>query len=203
MTLQYSDFDDKKTDTSNIQGNANNVIATANVSANANPNLTDIAAQSQSQSQSQKPQPGQNKFNKTIKKSPQLAELYNKIHNNATEENETENKMASFIPMEPSTLSKNEPITEPSEPWSNDIESKINNYNETYYNSGSQLYSPNTQMSPNDQLLNKLNYVIQLLEDQKDERTNYVSEELILYTFLGIFIIFIIDSFAKATKYIR
>jgi hypothetical protein len=192
MTLQYSDFDyDKKTDSSNIQGNANN--ANTNISAN-----TDDSANA-----APNPKPALKKFNKTIKKSPQLEELYNKIHNNATEENETENKMESFVPMEPSTLSKNEPITEPSEPWSNNIESRINNYNETYYNSGSQQYSPNTQMGTNDQLLNKLNYVIQLLEDQKDERTNYVSEELILYTFLGIFIIFIIDSFAKATKYIR
>ena len=42
-----------------------------------------------------------------------------------------------------------------------------------------------------------------MLEEQKDEKTNNVIEEVILYTFLGIFIIFIIDSFARASKYVR
>ena len=55
----------------------------------------------------------------------------------------------------------------------------------------------------NKDLLNKLNYIISLLEEQKDEKTNNVIEEVILYTFLGIFIIFVIDSFAKASKYVR
>ena len=52
-------------------------------------------------------------------------------------------------------------------------------------------------------MLTKLNYIIHLLEEQEIERTNYITEELILYTFLGIFIIFIIDSFARASKYVR
>lgn len=54
-----------------------------------------------------------------------------------------------------------------------------------------------------DELLTKLNYMIHILEEQKDQKTNNVTEELILYSFLGIFIIFIIDSFAKAGKYVR
>ena len=41
------------------------------------------------------------------------------------------------------------------------------------------------------------------LEEQKAEKTNNVIEEVILYTFLGIFIIFVIDSFARASKYVR
>ena len=61
----------------------------------------------------------------------------------------------------------------------------------------------NTQNSNNDDLLTKLNYIIHMLEEQQNERTNYITEELILYTFLGIFIIFIIDSFARASKYVR
>jgi hypothetical protein len=55
----------------------------------------------------------------------------------------------------------------------------------------------------NDLLLNKINYMINLLEDQKDERTNNVTEEVVLYSFLGIFIIFIADSFARVGKYTR
>jgi hypothetical protein len=55
----------------------------------------------------------------------------------------------------------------------------------------------------NDALLNKINYMINLLEDQQDERTNNVTEEVVLYSFLGIFIIFVVDSFARVGKYTR
>ena len=57
--------------------------------------------------------------------------------------------------------------------------------------------------SGNDVLLNKINYMINLLEEQQDERTNNVTEEVILYSFLGIFIIFLVDSFARVGKYTR
>lgn len=46
-------------------------------------------------------------------------------------------------------------------------------------------------------VLNKLNHIITMIEEQQDERTNSVMEEIILYCFLGIFIIFIVDSFSK------
>jgi hypothetical protein len=45
--------------------------------------------------------------------------------------------------------------------------------------------------------------MIHLLEEQQDEKTGHVVEEVILYVFLGVFMIFIIDSFARASKYIR
>jgi len=45
--------------------------------------------------------------------------------------------------------------------------------------------------------------MIHLLEEQQDQRINNVTEEIILYSFLGIFIIFIVDSFARSGKYIR
>jgi hypothetical protein len=54
-----------------------------------------------------------------------------------------------------------------------------------------------------DVLMQKLNYMISLLEDQQDERTSNVTEEVILYSFLGIFIIFIADTFVRAGKYVR
>ena len=70
-------------------------------------------------------------------------------------------------------------------------------YMPMYYNK----MSENT--SGNSELLRKLNYMIHLLEEQQDEKTGHVTEEVILYSFLGVFIIFIVDSFAKAGKYIR
>jgi len=52
-------------------------------------------------------------------------------------------------------------------------------------------------------VIEKLNYMINLLEESHDERTGSVTEEVILYSFLGIFIIFIADSFARVGKYTR
>lgn len=49
----------------------------------------------------------------------------------------------------------------------------------------------------NGELLGKLDYLINLLEEQKAQKTTYIAEELILYTFLGIFIIFVLDNFTK------
>jgi hypothetical protein len=68
-----------------------------------------------------------------------------------------------------------------------------------FYPSGSYTSSSDK----NDLLIEKLNYMIKLLEEQQDEKTGNVTEEVILYSFLGIFIIFIVDSFARVGKYIR
>lgn len=54
-----------------------------------------------------------------------------------------------------------------------------------------------------EKLMEKINYVIHMLETQQHEKTNNVVEEVILYTFLGVFIIFVVDSFARAGKYTR
>ena len=70
-------------------------------------------------------------------------------------------------------------------------------YIPTYYNK----MSENT--AGNKELLEKLNYMIHLLEEQQEEKTGHVTEEIILYSFLGVFLIFIIDSFARAGKYVR
>ena len=70
----------------------------------------------------------------------------------------------------------------------------VNQYNNQYNDSESDNYKL---------LTDKLNYMINLLEDQQDERTNNVTEEVVLYSFLGIFIIFVVDSFARVGKYVR
>lgn len=54
-----------------------------------------------------------------------------------------------------------------------------------------------------DPLIEKLNHVIHLLEEQHDDKTSHVTEEIVLYFFLGIFMIFIIDSFTRLGKYTR
>lgn len=79
------------------------------------------------------------------------------------------------------------------------------NENNMPYYSYSNNYQGPQQVNPdqNDSIINKLNYMINLLEEQQDERTNNVTEEVILYSFLGIFMIFIVDSFARVGKYTR
>ena len=54
-----------------------------------------------------------------------------------------------------------------------------------------------------DELLLKLDKILTLLEEQRDEKTGHVTEEVILFSFIGIFIIFVVDSFARAGKYVR
>lgn len=49
----------------------------------------------------------------------------------------------------------------------------------------------------------KLNYMTRILEELQMEKTSNITEELILYSFLGVFVIFVVDSFAKAGKYYR
>ena len=63
--------------------------------------------------------------------------------------------------------------------------------------------SSEVQNQPRGDLMEKINYIIDLLEDQQDYKTNSIFEDLILYAFLGIFVIFIVDSFSRSGKYVR
>jgi len=91
-----------------------------------------------------------------------------------------ENTLADFVPPRPA---KEEPISE-----------------QNVYDTP--LYEP-VQKTKEQDLIEKLNYMIFLLEEQRDERTGQVTEELILYLFLGIFTIFVLDTFVKTGKYSR
>ena len=103
---------------------------------------------------------------------------------------------------------KNLGISETSENDSSVNKEAFNTLPSTYSNDYYKEYVPYyNQMSQNsgnkDQLLEKLNYMIHLLEEQQDVKTGHVMEEIILYSFLGVFMIFIVDSFARAAKYTR
>lgn len=87
----------------------------------------------------------------------------------------------------------------------NNINSTFSNFSDSYNKSHYDMFNIQnpTTLENNNTLLSKLDYVIHLLEEQHNERTNHITEELILYLFLGIFIIFVLDSFARASKYVR
>jgi hypothetical protein len=81
----------------------------------------------------------------------------------------------------------------------------LSNYNQTYM--APRLFQSNSQHAMmgggDDRLMEKINYMIHMLEEQQMEKTSNITEEFILYTFLGIFVIFTVDSFTRAGKYIR
>ena len=86
------------------------------------------------------------------------------------------------------------------------------NYNSVYdpsvklkpYYSKMGLGSSNSgSVGQQDKLLERINYMIHLLENQEYEKTANVTEEFILYSFLGIFVIFVLDSFSRTAKYTR
>ena len=78
--------------------------------------------------------------------------------------------------------------------------------NKNYYSSESSGFPSSSYSSLNDSnqvLIEKLNYMINLLEEQQDQKSGSVTEEVVLYSFLGVFIIFVVDSFTKVGKYTR
>lgn len=91
-------------------------------------------------------------------------------------------------------------------------EDRMSNYNKSYeYSTSGILGKPyyasmgigGSAASGSDPVLQKLNYITHILEDIQMEKTSNITEELILYSFLGVFVIFVVDSFAKAGKYYR
>jgi hypothetical protein len=55
----------------------------------------------------------------------------------------------------------------------------------------------------NDNLMERINYMINLLEEQKAQKTDHMFEEFLLYSFVGVFVIFVVDSFNRSVKYSR
>lgn len=76
------------------------------------------------------------------------------------------------------------------------FQNSLHKMNQTSYDNAADFPS-------HDVLMQKINYMINLLEEQQDERVGNVGEEVVLYSFLGIFMIFLVDSFVRVGKYVR
>ncbi len=164
--------------------------------------------------------PNKKRKNKTIKKkSSKVREFLNSMEEETEDDGSNlANFESNFEPPSPAQLtSQPDPVTEtlPDSDAAVDIEgfSKLSNEDssnlnyQNYYNTYVPYYSK-PQNAANlhgskDELMKKLNYMIHLLEENKDEKTQNVTEELVLYMFLGVFTIFVVDSFARAGKYTR
>jgi hypothetical protein len=80
----------------------------------------------------------------------------------------------------------------------------VSNYQTVYEQSVPQYQRTNLgESAPSSKMMEKINYMIHLLENQENEKTSNVTEEFILYTFLGVFMIYVVDSFSRAGKYVR
>ena len=106
-----------------------------------------------------------------------------------------------FVPDDllPKTLEK-----EKSNFSNNDIPTlNLCDYNHSYSAKKPTHINHNTHNYTDNKVLDKINYMIHLLEEQKVEKTANITEEFILYTFLGVFVIYIVDSFSRNGKYTR
>jgi len=77
------------------------------------------------------------------------------------------------------------------------------NYNKNYNTINYSNVDYKKMIEFNNRILTKIDNILNLLEEQKMVKTKHITEELILYLFLGIFIIYILDSFVKVSKYTR
>lgn len=86
---------------------------------------------------------------------------------------------------------------------------KLSNYMQSYDGSKIQPYYAKMGISTpsseggSDKLMERINYMIHLLENQQHEKTDTITEEFILYIFLGAFVVFVVDSFARTGTYKR
>jgi len=54
-----------------------------------------------------------------------------------------------------------------------------------------------------DRLMDRINYMIHLLEEQANEKTNNVLEEFVMFSLVGVFLIYVLDSFSRSGRYTR
>ena len=76
----------------------------------------------------------------------------------------------------------------------------VNNYYRNILPSYTELNKPVEETS---NLTEKLNYMISLIENQQDDKTHTTFEDILIYFFIGIFIIFLIDKFIQVGRYVR
>lgn len=120
---------------------------------------------------------------------------------------------------EPSDLLPNNPLQhrfpkinrQPGNFVSNDNDlGNLSGYQQSYVNKPFSKNGPMTYgksayagTAGDDKLMERINYMIHMLEQQQSEKTANITEEFLLYTFLGVFVIYVVDSFSRNGKYVR
>lgn len=162
--------------------------------------------------------------NKTLKKQPskeRVNAVINKIHENTDDDTE-DNDLMDFVPPPTPESAGVERVSARSGDEQESFETNLHdesvslkNFNEInipqiannkpYFQNNVPYF---TQMSEEPisnptELMKKMDKILHMLEEQQDHKTGHVTEELVLYSFVGVFLIFIVDSFARAGKYVR
>lgn len=123
------------------------------------------------------------------------------IHNTMKEENE--NVLADFY-SEEMNQELNKKMSETKLKQNLYLEGQNKDYLISNNLNMNQVSQQNSQPNYNNQeILQKLNYIINSFEEQKEIKTNQKNEEVVLYCFLGIFVIYVLDSFVYIGKYSR
>ena len=157
-----------------------------------------------------------NKENETKKKIDEsmMSEI-GKIHSNVNVDGEG---LADFEPIpRPESLGVNKTIERETPPEPEVEEDEMEDYENLDSSYSQQYYSkflPGTveamqggmlpdagNVNLNENLTEKLNYMIHLLEESQEQKTEHVIEEMLLYVGLGVFVIYVMDSFVKIGKY--
>lgn len=83
--------------------------------------------------------------------------------------------------------------------------SENNPSNNMLYDFGRHINTPQKQSISSFEHANqeKINYIIHMLEQNRQLRTENITEEMIMYFFLGVFILYISENFVKMGKYSR
>jgi hypothetical protein len=87
-------------------------------------------------------------------------------------------------------------------------EPNYGNYRQVYDQPVSRLERPapyyaKSGSSEMDRILERLNHLTMMMEEQRAEKTAHIGEEFVLYTMVGVFVIYIVDSFSRVGKYTR
>jgi len=153
--------------------------------------------------------------NKKIKKEnikSDLSAIINKIHNNNDDNSDLADFKPPSIPKSETTEDvedinlKNVNVSEEDNSITPTMYNNLKSSQaEDYYKANVPYYTQmsSTSFTNKDELIDKLDKILILLEENRDEKTGHVTEEVILYSFIGVFLIFIVDSFARVGKYVR
>jgi hypothetical protein len=220
LVITAATLDDEYNNNTNYNNNASNNNAN-NHNANNN-NANNNNANNNNSATCKKNQTYKNKNSQKIDKT-MLQQLYNSNNSNNSN-NDDSYDMGDFVPVQKtmhnaniqqqvlnSNTKYNEVLDDDDVVRKTNLEMSkdneiykqfINNYNNSIEKD---LYNSNylnTSTSNND-LIKRLDKILYLLEEDKNDQNHLITEELILYVFLGVFIIYVLDSFVKAGKYVR
>ena len=128
------------------------------------------------------------------------------------------NYLANFSPISPPSINSKSQFMQSNSQINNNVQNNyspdnrglanLTNYKYAYENTPlfkNKPYYANMGISNgiDNKLMERINYMVHLLEEQQHEKTANITEEFLLYSFLGVFVIYVVDTFSRNGKYVR